>query len=225
MTSHLRSSSHPHDAALLQDASSRAEEIIRRLHQEYPEAHCALGHSSALELLVATILSAQCTDARVNQITPGLFRKYPTIEDFAAADQEELERDIFTAGFYRNKAKAIIGMARAVLERHGGEIPNTMEELVALPGVGRKTASVVLGSWFGVPALPVDTHVTRLARRLGLTEIDDPNRIERDLQALLPEEEWVFASHALIWHGRRVCFARKPECDRCCLRDLCPSAA
>ena len=194
------------------------------MHQEYPEAHCALGHSNALELLVATILSAQCTDARVNQITPGLFRKYPTIEDYAAADQEDLERDIFTAGFYRNKAKAIIGMARAVLERHGGEIPDTMDALVALPGVGRKTASVLLGSWFGVPALPVDTHVTRLARRLGLTESEDPNRIERDLQALLPKEEWVFASHALIWHGRRVCTARKPGCARCSLRDLCPSA-
>jgi endonuclease-3 len=172
---------------------------------------------------VATILSAQCTDVRVNQITPELFRKYPTVVTYAGAEQEALERDIFTAGFYRNKAKAIIGMARAVLERYGGEIPGTMEELVELPGVGRKTASVLLATWFGVPAIAVDTHVTRLANRLGLTGSDDPDRIELDLRALFPEEDWGSSSHALIWHGRRVCHARKPACDRCCLADLCPS--
>lgn len=201
----------------------RAHEIIRRLREEYPDAHCALHHSSALELLVATILSAQCTDERVNLITPGLFARYPTAADYAAASQEELERQIHSAGFFRNKAKAIIGMARALMAEHGGEVPRRMEELVKLPGVGRKTANVLLGSFFDKPAIPVDTHVTRLANRLALTESDDPDKIERDLQALLPRREWSFSSHALIWHGRQVCHARKPECGRCCLADLCPS--
>lgn len=204
---------------------ARAAQILARLHAEYPDAHCALHHTNAVELLVATILSAQCTDERVNQITPALFRKYPTVAHFAGASQEELERDIHSAGFFRNKAKSIIGMARALLERHDGEVPRRMEELTALPGVGRKTANVLLGSWFQVPAIPVDTHVTRLAGRLDLTTETDPDKIERDLMALLPPTEWSFASHALIWHGRRVCQARKPACDRCCLRDLCPAAA
>ncbi len=197
---------------------------MERLHAEYPDAQCALLHGSALELLVATILSAQCTDERVNQITPALFRKYPTVAHYAGAAQEELESDIHSAGFFRNKARAIIGMAREVMEKHAGEVPCSMEDLVQLPGVGRKTANVLLSSFFGEPAIPVDTHVTRLANRLGLTTNADPEKIESDLQALLPREEWSFASHALIWHGRKVCAARKPECPRCCLRDLCPSA-
>lgn len=201
----------------------RAREIIRRLHEEYPDAHCALHHSSALELLVATILSAQCTDERVNLITPGLFARYPTAADYAAASQEELEQQIHSAGFFRNKAKSIIGMARALMAEHGGEVPRHMEDLVKLPGVGRKTANVLLGSFFDKPAIPVDTHVTRLANRLALTESDDPDKIEHNLQALLPRKEWSFSSHALIWHGRRVCHARKPECARCCLAELCPS--
>lgn len=204
---------------------ARAREIIARLRAEYPDAHCALHHTNALELLVATILSAQCTDERVNQITPHLFRKYPTAADYAAARPEELEQEIHSAGFFRNKAKAIRGMARELVTRHDGAVPASLEALVALPGVGRKTANVVLATHFGVPAIPVDTHVTRLANRLGLTETTDPDQIERDLQRLLPREDWSFASHALIWHGRRVCQARKPACARCCLRDLCPSAA
>jgi endonuclease-3 len=197
----------------------RILEHLRRLHGD---ADCALDHRSALELLVATILSAQCTDERVNRVTPELFERYPTIDDYADADLEELEDRIRSTGFFRNKAKAIRDLGRALRERHGGEVPDRMDDLFALPGVGRKTANVVLGTWFDVPAIPVDTHVKRLVGRLGLTDEVDPVKIEFALQGLAPERDWTFLSHALIWHGRRVCFARKPACDGCALAPECP---
>jgi endonuclease-3 len=200
----------------------RAGRIARGLHRTYPAADCALLHTNALELLVATILSAQCTDERVNQVTPALFRRYPAAADYAAADARELEDWIRPTGFFRNKTRSLIGLGRALVERHGGEVPDEMEQLVALPGVGRKTANVVLGTWFGQPAIPVDTHVTRLVRRLGLTREVDPVRIELVLQGLLPRAEWTFFSHALIWHGRLVCRARRAECERCPLAPDCP---
>ncbi len=204
------------------ETRSRAGRIVAALRRLYPEAHCALTHRNVLELLVATVLSAQCTDERVNQVTPHLFRKYRTAADWAAADPATLEREIHSTGFFRMKAKALVGIGKALVERHGGEVPATMESLVALPGVARKTASVVLGIGFGIPAIPVDTHVGRLARRLGLTTETDPVKIERDLREILPEEDWIFAASALILHGRRVCAARKPACDRCALRPDCP---
>jgi endonuclease-3 len=195
---------------------------VRGLKRLYPDADCALHHTNALELLVATILSAQCTDERVNEVTPELFRRYPTARSYATADPRELEASIRPTGFFRNKARSLIGLGRALDERHGGEVPERMEDLVQLPGVGRKTANVVLGTWFGEPAITVDTHVTRLARRLGLTAEDDPVRIELVLQGLFPRNDWTFASHALIWHGRRVCRARRAECELCLLRPDCP---
>jgi endonuclease-3 len=201
---------------------SRAAEIIRRLEAEHPDARCALDHANPLQLLVATILSAQCTDERVNQVTPALFRRYRKAADFAAAEPAELEKLIYTTGFFRNKARSIIGLGRALVADHGGKVPETMEELVRLPGVGRKTANVLLGSWFGKPAIPVDTHVARLAGRLELSGSTDPVKIELDLQEILPERDWTFTSSALIWHGRRTCFARKPACQRCALRPDCP---
>lgn len=201
---------------------ARAERIVRGLHRLYPDADCALRHENALELLVATILSAQCTDERVNQVTPGLFRRYPDAEAYAAADPGELEERIRPTGFFRNKARSIKALGQALVERHGGEVPNGMEALTGLPGVGRKTANVVLGTWFGRPAIPVDTHVTRLAGRLELSGETDAVKIEMALRDVLPEEEWTFSSHALIWHGRRVCRARRPECERCGLRPDCP---
>jgi len=200
-------------------------EVIARLKREYPDAKTALNWSNPLELLVAVILSAQCTDERVNRVTERLFRKYRTAEDYAGAPLEELEQDIRPTGFYRNKARAIQGMARALLERHGGEVPKTMEELVALPGVGRKTANVVLGNAFGVnEGVVVDTHVRRVSRRLGLTSSDDPEKIERDLLPQVPEEERTLFAHLLIFHGRRVCKARRPDCPGCVLNDICPSS-
>jgi endonuclease-3 len=196
---------------------------VRGLHRLYPDARCALHHESALELLVATILSAQCTDERVNRITPSLFRRYPQPADYAQAELAELEERIRPTGFFRNKARAIRDLGRALVERHGGEVPGRMEELVRLPGVGRKTANVVLGTWFGVPAITVDTHVQRLCtRRLELTEEADPVKIEFALQQLIPEREWTFTSHALIHHGRRVCRARNPDCGACGIRAHCP---
>ncbi len=201
----------------------RAGRIVEELRRLYFDADCALHHRSALELLVATILSAQCTDERVNRVTPSLFAKYPTAADYAAADIAALEDGIRSTGFYRNKAKALIGLGKALVDRHDGEVPDRMEALVALPGVGRKTANVVLGTWFGKAAIPVDTHVQRLAGRLDLTRETDPGKIEFALMDLLPEADWTFTAHALIWHGRRVCFARKPACARCSLRPDCPS--
>ncbi len=202
--------------------AARAARIVATLRRAYPEAETALSHGSALELLVATILSAQCTDERVNKVTPELFRRYPTARDYATANPEELEALIRPTGFYRNKAKAIRGLGAALVERHGGEVPDSMEALVELPGVGRKTANVVLGTWFGRPAVTVDTHVKRLAGRLDLSRESDPDRIEQDLRAALIREDWTFASHALIWHGRRICTARKPDCLRCPLLQECP---
>ena len=195
------------------------------LLQAYPDAHCELDHRSPLELLVATILSAQCTDKRVNMVTPALFARYPTAEAFADADPAELEGMIKSTGFFRNKAKSILGMSAALVERHGGEVPATMEELVRLPGVGRKTANVVLGNAFGVDeGVVVDTHVARVSQRLGLTAAADPVKIEQDLMARVPRERWTMLAHLLIWHGRRVCEAKRPKCEACVLNDVCPSS-
>lgn len=204
---------------------ARVRRIIARLEREYPDATCALHHRSALELLVATILSAQSTDARVNMVTPALFAKYKTAGDFASADPHMLEQEIHSTGFFRNKTKSIIGMAQAVVERHGGQVPDTMEALVALPGVGRKTANVLLGTWFRKnEGIVVDTHVQRLATLLGLTKEKDPVKIERDLMAVVPREKWTWFSHTLILHGRRVCIARRPKCEICVVNQWCPSS-
>ncbi|HSM14358.1 MAG TPA: endonuclease III [Thermoanaerobaculia bacterium] len=203
----------------------RAGEILGRLRSEYPDAHCALDHRDPLELLVATILSAQCTDARVNQVTPELFRRFPRARDYAEAGLDELERLIQSTGFFRNKARSLQGLGAALVERHGGEVPSTMEELVELPGVGRKTANVVLGNAFGIDeGIVVDTHVGRLARRLALTREEDPVRVERDLVELFPRAAWTLLAHLLISHGRAVCRAPRPRCAQCVLADLCPSA-
>ncbi|HEV8383080.1 MAG TPA: endonuclease III [Gemmatimonadales bacterium] len=207
------------------DRKARAHKIIARLKREYPDATCALHHSSALELVVATILSAQCTDARVNMVTPHLFAKYRTAADYAAADPRVLEKEIQSTGFFRNKTKSIIGMAQALVERQGGEVPQTMEELTALPGVGRKTANVILGTWFKKnEGVVVDTHVHRLSRLLGLTRQDDPVKIEQDLMEIVPRADWTWFSHTLILHGRAVCIARRPKCPECVLNRLCPSS-
>ena len=207
------------------ERKARARKIIARLKKEYPDATCALHHSSALELVVATILSAQCTDVRVNMVTPHLFAKYRTAADYAAADPRVLEKEIQSTGFFRNKTKSIIGMAQALVERHGGEVPQTMDELTALPGVGRKTANVILGTWFKKnEGVVVDTHVHRLTRLLKLTRQDDPVKIERDLMEIVPREEWTWFSHTLILHGRQVCIARRPRCADCVINHLCPSS-
>ena len=204
---------------------ARARKIVGRLERAYPNATCALDHHHALELLVATILSAQCTDARVNKVTPALFAKYRSAADYAAANPRVLEQEIQSTGFFRNKTKSLIGMAQALVERHGGQVPDTMEALVALPGVGRKTANVILGTWFGKnEGVVVDTHVQRIARLLKLTRHDDPVKIERDLMALVPRPKWSVFSHMLILHGRTVCIARRPRCEVCVLSDLCPSS-
>ena len=196
--------------------------ILRRLNRDYPDVECALIHKSAWELLVSTILSAQCTDKRVNEVTPGLFSKYPTIQDMAAVRREVLEKDIQSTGFFRNKAKSLTGAARRVIEEYGGEVPQTMEELLTLPGVARKTANVVLGTWFRkASGVVVDTHVQRISRRLDLTKEDDPKKIEKDLMAVLPKKRWILYSHQIIHHGRGVCVARKPRCSECGLENLC----
>ncbi len=203
----------------------RAQQIIRALKKTYPDATCALNHSSPVELLFATILSAQCTDERVNIVTSTLFRKYPTLADYANADPAELEQDINSINFFRNKAKSIQTTARLLLEKHHGELPKTLEELTQLAGVGRKTANVVLGTAFGIPTgVVVDTHVSRITQLLGLTKNKDAEKIEQDLIELLPKKEWIDFSHRLIWHGRRVCKARKPACGECSLESLCPSS-
>lgn len=200
-------------------------ELLRRLAAEYPDAHCELRHRDPYQLLVATILSAQCTDARVNQVTPALFQRFPDAHALATADEAELQEMIRSTGFFRNKAKSLLGMARALVADHRGRVPPSMDALRVLPGVGRKTANVVLGNAFGIAdGITVDTHVTRLAGLLGLTEAEDPLTIERDLMALVPREQWTILSHWLIWHGRRVCVARRPRCAACVLHDLCPSA-
>jgi endonuclease-3 len=203
----------------------RALEIIAHLKRMYPKAKCSLDFTNAFELLIATILSAQSTDARVNIVTKSLFRKYPTPAAFAAAIQFEMERDVRQTGFFRNKAKAVIAASKAIMEKHGGDVPRTMEELTALPGVGRKTANVVLGNAFKAPVgIVVDTHVTRVSGRLGLTRSGDPVVIEQDLMKLIPQKEWTVFSHRLIYHGRQICVARKPRCRECLLNEVCPSA-
>ena len=205
--------------------STRVKRIIALLQKTYPDAHCELNHSNPLELLVATILSAQCTDKRVNVVTAGLFKKYRTAADYAKANPAELEQDIKTTGFYRNKAKNIQACCRKLLERHSGQVPKTMEELTHLDGVGRKTANVVLGNAFGrQEGIVVDTHVARLSHRLGLTRQSDPEKIEQELMKLVPRELWTLFSHWLIWHGRRRCSARSPDCPNCEIKELCPSA-
>lgn len=207
------------------DRNAWAREVLRRLKKAYPDATCALEHRTPFELLVATILSAQCTDVRVNMVTPALFATYPTARSLAEADQADVEELIRSTGFFRNKARNLIGMARALVERHGGEVPADMEALRVLPGVGRKTANVVLGNAFGMNVgVTVDTHVARLTKLLGLTRHTDPIKIERDLMDLVPRKDWTLVSHLLIWHGRQVCIARRPRCDECVLRHGCPSA-
>ncbi|MDP3910568.1 MAG: endonuclease III [Gemmatimonadales bacterium] len=204
---------------------AHARTVVTRLAKAYPQANCALQHTNGLELAVATILSAQCTDARVNLVTPALFAKYRAAGDYAAADPRVLEREIQSTGFFRNKTKSIVGMGQALVERHGGELPSTMDELTALPGIGRKTANVILGTWFGKnDGVVVDTHVRRVSRRLALTRETDPVKIERDLMQLLPRERWTWFSHAVILHGRRVCVARRPRCEECVLNTICPSS-
>jgi endonuclease-3 len=201
---------------------ARAGKVARRLAGLYPDAECALRHENPLQLLVATILSAQCTDARVNLVTPALFARYPDARAFAEADADELQSLIKSTGFFRNKARNIIACCRKIVERHGGQVPGTLDELVALDGIGRKTANVVLGDAFGVPGITVDTHVGRLSRRLGLSRHADPHKVERDLMSVLPPREWTEFSHRMIFHGRQVCHARKPRCEQCTLKQLCP---
>jgi len=205
--------------------SVRAPEIFDRLTRAYPNAHCALDFNSPFQLLVATILSAQCTDKRVNMVTPALFKRFPTPAALAAAPVPELEAIIKSTGFYHSKAKSLIGMATAIEERHGGRVPDEMSDLVALPGVGRKTANVILGNAFGKnEGVVVDTHVARLSRRLALTRHSDPEQIEQDLIRLFPRPQWTLLSHLLIEHGRTICDARKPKCALCVVSDLCPSS-
>lgn len=207
------------------ERKARALLVLEELSREFPEARCALHHETPHQLLVATILSAQCTDARVNQVTPILFKKYPSIEAFARAELSELEKDVHSTGFFRMKSLAIKEMSQDVLTKHGGQVPHTMAELVQLRGVGRKTANVVLGNVFGIPGVVVDTHVGRLSRLLGFTREKDPVKVERDLVALWPEKWWTLGSHLLILHGRKTCPARKPLCGACPVQKLCPSAA
>ncbi len=201
----------------------RARRIGKELAALYPEAHCELDFTTPLELLVATILSAQCTDKRVNEVTPALFRRYPSAADYAAADRAELEELIRPTGFFRNKSSSLLGLGQALCERYAGEVPGRLDDLVSLPGVGRKTANVVLGNAFGVPGLTVDTHFGRLARRFGWTASDDPVKVEAEVADLFPRAEWTMLSHRLIFHGRRRCHARKPACGACPVARLCPS--
>src|SRR6266849_2209186 len=203
-------------------APERVRAILEGLDRMYPDVTCALTHRSAWELVVATILSAQCTDDRVNMVTPGLFQKYPTVQHFAALEPEELEPDIRSTGFFRNKSRSVVGAARKVASDFGGTVPQTMKELLTLPGVARKTANVVLGTWFKKnEGVVVDTHVHRIARRLELTKNDDPKKIEQDLMAIIPREKWILFSHQIIWHGRRLCIARSPKCADCALENIC----
>ena len=209
---------------MIADKKKRTAEIIRRLQKTYPDAHCALEHTTPFELLIATILSAQCTDERVNVVTATLFRKFRGPRAFADATQEELEVEIHSTGFFRNKAKNIKGASEMIVSQHGGDVPQTMDELLALPGVARKTANVVLGNAFGIASgVVVDTHVSRLSQRLGLTEETTPEKIERDLEQLVPKRDWINFPHWLIFHGRQICNARKPKCLECVLADQCPS--
>ncbi len=198
--------------------------ILRKLDEAYPNALCELNHENAFQLLIATILSAQCTDVRVNQVTATLFKKYRTPEAFAHANPSELEQDIRPTGFFRNKTKSVMGASKAILERFGGNVPRTMEEMLTIPGAARKTSNVVLGTAYGIASgVVVDTHVQRLSNRLDLSHNEDPKKIEQDLMKILPQERWISFSHQMIWHGRRVCFARNPKCVECNLETLCTS--
>jgi len=204
-------------------AKARVPQIIEGLRKEYPTAECALNHKNPLELLIATMLSAQCTDVRVNMVTPELFQRYKSAGDFANASQAELEKMVRSTGFFRNKAKNIKAACQRLVTHFKGEVPKIMEELLSLPGVARKTANVVLGTAYGIPAgIVVDTHVFRIAHRLGLTRAKTPEKVEADLMKLIPQEEWINFSHRLIHHGRRVCMARNPQCPRCVLNEVCP---
>jgi len=204
----------------------RAREIVAILRAEFPDTKCSLDHGDPWQLLVATILSAQCTDARVNMVTPELFARFPTVHDFAAAPREEIEEAIRSTGFYKNKARSLQGAAQALLERHGGQVPDTMDELVKVPGAGRKTANVVLGEIWNTPdGVVVDTHVGRIARKLGLTDQDDPVKVEKQLNEVLPREDWRDFGHLVIDHGRKTCKARAPQCDACSLYRLCEARA
>jgi endonuclease-3 len=211
-------------AAGVKTDPKRVAAILKRLDEAYPNAVCELNHENAFQLLIATILSAQCTDVRVNIVTATLFKKYPTPEAFAHANPSELEQDIRSTGFYRNKTKSIIGAGKALVERFGGQVPRTMEEMLTIPGAARKTSNVVLGTAYGIASgIVVDTHVQRLSNRLDLTRNEDPKKIEQDLMQIIPQERWISFSHQLIWHGRRVCHARNPKCVACNLESLCTS--
>ena len=206
-------------------APERIQEILKRLDQQYPDVTCALQHKSAWELLVATILSAQATDVRVNMVTPEIFKKYPTVEAFAALKPEQLEPDIRSTGFFRNKSKSVVGAAKKIMSDFGGQVPDDMEKILTLPGVARKTANVVLGTWFGkAEGVVVDTHVHRISRRLELTRNDDPKKIEQDLMKIIPRDRWTLFSHQIIWHGRKLCIARSPRCAECPLENICHAA-
>jgi endonuclease III len=203
-------------------APERVAEILTRLNDLYPEVTCALTHASAWELLVATILSAQSTDVNVNRVTPELFRKYPTVEAFAALTPEQLEPDVRSTGFFRNKSKSVVGAAKKIVADFGGQVPDDIEKLLTLPGVARKTANVVLGTWFKkAEGVVVDTHVHRISRRLELTKENDPQKIEQDLMKIIPRDRWILFSHQVIWHGRKLCIARKPKCVECALENIC----
>ncbi len=213
---------HPPKPKTAAERQARLKKILATLDKMYPEATCALHHSNAWDLLVATILSAQCTDKRVNAVTPELFRKYPAIQDFANVSQAELAQDIRSTGFFNNKAKSLIGAANKILTDFGGEVPRTIEELLTVPGAARKTANVVLGTAFGIASgIVVDTHVQRISRRLDLTKAEDPVKIEKDLMKVIPKEKWILFSHQIIMHGRALCVARKPYCPECALDPLC----
>ncbi len=204
------------------ERKARIEQILERLNQMYPNVTCELHHENAWQLLVATILSAQCTDKRVNMVTPGLFKKYPDIRDFAAVSPEDLGEDIKSTGFYNNKAKSVIGAAKRLLSEFGGVVPRTMEEMLTIPGAARKTANVVLGTVYGIASgVVVDTHVQRISRRLDLTTEEDPVKIEKDLTKILPQSRWILFSHQMIHHGRRLCMARNPQCGDCAINPLC----
>ncbi len=203
-------------------APERVQDILKRLNDLYPDVTCALTHASAWELLVATILSAQSTDVNVNRVTPELFRKYPTVEAFAALSPEQLEPDVRSTGFFRNKSKSVVGAAKKIVADYGGQVPEDIQELLTLPGVARKTANVVLGTWFKKSeGVVVDTHVQRISRRLELTKENDPPKIEQDLMRIIPRERWILFSHQIIWHGRKLCVARKPKCAECILENIC----
>src|SRR5437899_5575049 len=220
-----KSRARPRPAARDYISPARLERIFAGLDQLFPQAQCALRHENAFQLLVATILSAQCTDERVNKVTPELFGKHPTPQDFAALGQPVLEREVRSTGFFRNKSKNIIGAARKIVQQFGGEVPRTMEEMLTLPGVARKTANVVLGTAYGIPTgVVVDTHVFRIARRLKLTKENTPEKVERDLMKIVPQQRWISFGHQMIWFGRKVCQARKPLCSTCPLETVCDSA-